>query len=180
MDLNYGSNYQVFVPPGSSPLNLLVPGLVSEMVCDLLLLVGVVRHLLLCLLPWLMLNIMLSLGLGTAVMALIGTINMDTTTNLESAGAMNEVRTLLLIIILNIFLIMAIIHLQAVISVSQDTKEKRAKGYDIAATENVMTMNVTEDQPAVESLMRKDIYIPSDGLGQPVHDSSFDSYDEVP
>ena len=127
-----------------------------------------------------MLNIMLSLGLGTAVMALIGTINMDTNTNLESAGAMNEVRTLLLIILLNIFLIMAIIHLHAVIKVSQETKENRAKTYDISATENVMTMNVTDDQSAAESLIRKEIYIPSGGLGQPVHDSSFDSYDEVP
>ena len=43
-----------------------------------------------------------------------------------------------------------------------------------------MTMNVTDDQSAAESLIRKDIYIPSGGLGQPVHDSSFDSYDEVP
>ena len=157
-----------------------MPGLVCELVCDLLVVVGVTRHLLLCLLPWLMLNIMLSLGLGTAVMALIGTINMDTTTNLETAGAMNEVRTLLLIILLNIFLIMAIIHLHAVIKVSQETKEKRAKSYDISATENVMTMNVTDDQSAAESLIRKEIYIPSGGLGQPVHDSSFDSYDEVP
>ena len=157
-----------------------MPGLVCELVCDLLVVVGVTRHLLLCLLPWLMLNIMLSLGLGTAVMALIGTINMDTNTNLESAGAMNEVRTLLLIILLNIFLIMAIIHLHAVIKVSQNTKENRAKTYDISATENVMTMNVTDDQSAAESLIRKEIYIPSGGLGQPVHDSSFDSYDEVP
>ena len=157
-----------------------MPGLVCELVCDLLVVVGVTRHLLLCLLPWLMLNIMLSLGLGTAVMALIGTINMDTNTNLESAGAMNEVRTLLLIILLNIFLIMAIIHLHAVIKVSQETKENRAKTYDISATENVMTMNVTDDQSAAESLIRKEIYIPSGGLGQPVHDSSFDSYDEVP
>ena len=157
-----------------------MPGLVCELVCDLLVVVGVTRHLLICLLPWLMLNIMLSLGLGTAVMALIGTINMDTTTNLESAGAMNEVRTLLLIILLNIFLIMAIIHLHAVIKVSQDTKENRAKTYDISATENVMTMNVTDDQSAAENLIRKEIYIPSGGLGQPVHDSSFDSYDEVP
>ena len=41
-------------------------------------------------------------------------------------------------------------------------------------------MNVRDDQPAVESLIRKDVFIPSGGLGQPGHDSSFDSYDEVP
>ena len=43
-----------------------------------------------------------------------------------------------------------------------------------------MAMNVTDDQPAAESLIRKDVFIPSSGLGQPIHDSSFDSYDEVP
>ena len=75
---------------------------------------------------------------------------------------------------------MAIIHLQAVIQVSQDIKAKRARDYDIASTENVMAMNVTDDQPAAESLIRKDVFIPSSGLGQPIHDSSFDSYDEVP
>ena len=66
------------------------------------------------------------------------------------------------------------------IQVSQDIKAKRARRYDIAATENVVALNVTDDQPAVESLIRKDVYIPSGGLGLPVQDSSFDSYDEVP
>ena len=66
------------------------------------------------------------------------------------------------------------------IQVSQDIKAKRARDYDIAATENVMAMNVTDDQPAAESLIRKDVFIPSGGLDEPVHDSSFDSYDDVP
>ena len=161
----------------STPLNLLLPGLSCELVCDVLLVVAVVRDLLLCLLPWLMLNIMLTLGLGTGTMALIGKISLDTNTSLEPADALNEVRTLLLIIFLIICLVMAIIHLQAVIQVSQDIKLKGARSYDIAATENVVTMNVTDDQSAEE---RKDVYIPSVGHGQPVHDSSFDSYDEVP
>ena len=43
-----------------------------------------------------------------------------------------------------------------------------------------MAVDVTEDPPAAESLVRKDVYIPSDGFPQPLQDSSFDSYDDVP
>ena len=148
------------------------------MVCDVLLVVAVIRDLVLCLLPWLMLNIMLTIGLGTGILALIWNINLDT--NLEPGDAINQVRALLLVILLLLCLVLAIIHLQAVIQVGQDIKVKRARSYDVAAPENVVAMNVTEDHPDAESLIRKDVYIPNEAPGQPLHDSSFDSYDEVP
>ena len=86
-------------------MNLLVPGLTSEVVSDCLLIVGLSRSNNLLLLPWLGLNIMYILGLGTAVMALMATADINTSTDIEHDQAMKDVRTFLLIVILNISLI---------------------------------------------------------------------------
>ena len=60
--------------PGSNNLNLLIPALTTEIVVDTILLLGVWRHTLHCLLPWLIINIMIVLGLGAGVMALLSSV----------------------------------------------------------------------------------------------------------
>ena len=152
-------------------MNLLVPGLTSEVVSDCLLIVGLSRSNNLLLLPLLGLNIMYILGLGTAVMALMATADINTSTDIEHDQAMKDVRTFLLIIILNIFMVMVILHLHGVIQASQDMKEKKSGSEsETPSVDTDVRINVIEDQHAGETLRKEGV----------CHDSSFDSYDEVP
>merc|ERR1712154_103344 len=164
------ANFILNFLPGSSSLNLIVPGLTTELVCDSLLLAGFWRSWTLLLLPWLALNIMLSLGLGVGVMTLIATSNLRTSTDQTPEQTMQNVSTFLLIIILLLLLVLSLVHLLAVIQVSQSIKEQKGR-YEVTDGENIIKTNVVEDQLAGERYRVMEGAVP---------DSSFDSYDDVP
>merc|ERR1719153_146378 len=54
--------------PGSNYLNMLVPALSTELVVDVLLLIGVWQNSRTCLVPWLVINILIIIGLAAVVL----------------------------------------------------------------------------------------------------------------
>ena len=106
--------------PGSTDLNLVVPALSTELVVDAILVLGVLKDYLFCLLPWMMINIMLVLGMGAGVMALLSTVillpvNLQSDTDMDTA--LHDIKSFLMIIILNIFLILQMINVSAVVQI---------------------------------------------------------------
>ena len=101
-------------------MNLLIPGLICELVCDTLLLVSIWRSWLLSIIPWLLINIMFILGLGSGVVYLLCLmlVSQSDTTDMEI------IRNLLLVIILNMFFVLNTIHLNGVVQVFIETKTR--------------------------------------------------------
>ena len=132
--------------PGSNNLNLVIPALTTELVVDTILLVGVWRNTLPCLVPWLVINIMIVLGLGAAVMALLSSVillpvSIDSETGRDMDAALQDIKSFLLVIILNMFLILQMINVSAVVQIFVEMKENIAeKSQNVEVCEEAVGM----------------------------------------
>merc|ERR1711892_112308 len=109
--------------PGSNYLNILVPALSTELVVDMLLLMGVWQHSRTCLVPWLVINILVILGLSATVLYhlvpifLPGTDAADTS---ELEIALDEINRFLMIIIFNMMLVLQMVNVSGAVKVFVD------------------------------------------------------------
>ena len=172
-------------------MNLLVPALISELVCDTLLLVSVWRSWLLCIIPWLLLNIMFILGLGASVIYLLALLIIN-----QSDNDMEIIRNLLFVIILNMFFVMNTIHLNGVVQVFMDTKTRNM--LEVLSEKSKVVMPALDQDNSCSSLINHEVKLEEEGasfpdeslqetenishLGHVELDSSFDSfhYDDIP
>ena len=172
-------------------MNLLVPALISELVCDTLLLVSVWRSWLLCIIPWLLLNIMFILGLGASVIYLLALLIIS-----QSDDDMEIIRNLLFVIILNMFFVMNTIHLNGVVQVFMDTKTRNM--LEVLSEKSKVVMPALDQDNSCSSLINHEVKLEEEGasfpdeslqetenishLGHVEQDSSFDSfhYDDIP
>jgi hypothetical protein len=144
--------------PGSTSLNLIIPALTAELVVDSILLMGVWKKYLYCLLPWLMINIMIVLGLGAGVMALLSTVillpvNLENGTDMDAA--FHDIKSFLMVIILNIFLVLQMINVSAVVQIFSEIKKTIASNETNSvdpSIEDVGLMVVEDDASSLDLL----------------------------
>jgi len=175
--------------PGSSNLNLVIPALTTELVVDTTLLVGVWRNALPCLVPWLVINIMVVLGLGAGVMALLSSIillpvNLDSDTGSDMETALQDIKSFLMVIILNIFLLLQMINVSAVIHIFVEMKESvddRAPTTEMHK-EAGRSVTVQEDASQLDLLRNEERPASSQDPAIINDNDSFDSflYEDVP
>merc|ERR1712106_756853 len=109
--------------PGHNYLNILVPALSTELVVDMLLLMGVWQHSRTCLVPWLVINNLIILGLSATVLYqllpkfLPGTDAEDTS---ELEIALDEINRFLMIIIFNMMLVLQMVNVSGAVKVFVD------------------------------------------------------------
>ena len=172
--------------PESTNLNLIVPALSAELVVDTVLLAGLLRNQMFCLLPWLIFNIMLVLGLGAGVMSLLSSIivlplNVETETPTEMEAALDDIKNFLMVIILNVFLVLEMVNVSAAMQVFAEMKKDRDNK---PASENdaCMDSDQTEAEDANSDLnLLENEEIPKVAVDQDLN-NSFDSflYEDVP
>ena len=173
-------------------MNLLIPGLMCELVCDTLLLVSVWRSWLLCIIPWLLVNIMFVLGLGASLVYLLSLLSASQSDSVD----MEIIRNLLLVIILNMFFVMNIIHLNGVVKVFIDTKTRNM--LQVVTQKSEVLMPAQDQDNSCASLINHELKLEEEvasfpdeslqekenirRLGHVELDSSFDSfhYDDIP
>merc|ERR1711892_158307 len=142
--------------PGSTNLNLVIPALTTELVVDTILLMGVWRIYRFCFLPWLVINIMVVLGLGAGVMALLSSVillpvNLESDTDMEAA--FQDIKSFLMVIILNIFLVLQMINVSAVAQIFSEMKESNEqKTESNQSLMNNIGMPVEEDASSLDLL----------------------------
>eukprot|EP00090_Calanus_glacialis_P008107 TRINITY_DN16443_c0_g1_i1.p1 TRINITY_DN16443_c0_g1~~TRINITY_DN16443_c0_g1_i1.p1 ORF type:complete len:253 (-),score=60.09 TRINITY_DN16443_c0_g1_i1:42-710(-) len=170
--------------PGSTSLNLVIPALTAELVVDTILLMGVWKEYLFCLLPWLIINIMIVLGLGAGVMALLSTVillpvNLESGTDMDAA--FQDIKSFLMVIILNIFLVLQMINVSAVVQIFSEMKKTIARKETDSVEPSIEDVGFTVDEDDASSL---DLLGNEDRPKTPDHDmnDSFDSflYEDVP
>ena len=173
--------------PGSTNLNLVVPALSTELVVDTILVLGILKNYLFCLLPWMMINIMLVLGMGAGVMALLSTVillptNLQSDTDMDTA--LHDIKSFLMIIILNTFLILQMVNVSAVVQIFSEMKEREMVKNDDAGPcmENTDMLVTDVDTSAVDLLSNEERpNTPEQDHNQGINDS-FDSflYEDIP
>ena len=173
-------------------MNLLIPGLICELVCDTLLLVSIWRSWLLSIIPWLLINIMFILGLGSGVVYLLCLMLVSQ----SDTADMEVIRNLLLVIILNMFFVLNTIHLNGVVQVFIETKTRNMP--EVVTQKSGVLMPVLDQDNSCSSLINHELKLEEEGasfpdeslqekgnirhLGHVELDSSFDSfhYDDIP
>eukprot|EP00092_Neocalanus_flemingeri_P008640 GFUD01009309.1.p1 GENE.GFUD01009309.1~~GFUD01009309.1.p1 ORF type:complete len:235 (+),score=85.20 GFUD01009309.1:40-744(+) len=145
--------------PGSTNLSLVIPALTTEIVVDTVLLAGVHRNTLLCILPWLVINIMIVLGLGAAVMALLSSVillpvSLDSETGSDMAAAFQDIKSLLIVIIFNMFLILQMVNVSAVVQIFVEMKENVVDTVDM--NEEAVGIMDVEDNDSSSDLLRNE------------------------
>eukprot|EP00091_Calanus_sinicus_P007388 TRINITY_DN18430_c0_g1_i1.p1 TRINITY_DN18430_c0_g1~~TRINITY_DN18430_c0_g1_i1.p1 ORF type:complete len:213 (-),score=87.04 TRINITY_DN18430_c0_g1_i1:216-791(-) len=109
--------------PGSNYLNMLVPALSTELVVDMLLLMGVWQHSRTCLVPWLVINILVILGLSATVLYHLVPIFLpasDTEDTSQLEIALDEVHRFLMIILFNMVLVLQMVNVSGAVKVFVD------------------------------------------------------------
>ena len=173
--------------PGSTNLNLVIPALSTELVVDTILVLGILKDYLFCLLPWMIINIMLVLGMGAGVMALLSTVillptNLQSDTDMDTA--LHDIKSFLMIIILNTFLILQMINVSAVVQIFSEMKEREVVEKDEAEpyTESSDLLVTDVDTSSVDLLGNEERpKTPELDPNQDINDS-FDSflYEDIP
>ena len=168
---------------GSSYINILMPSVSTELVCNVLLFISLWRQIKILTVPWLLFNIMIILGLGSGVLYLLSNL-LDKQTNDES-------RVLLMIITLNMFLMMAVLHFNSVVKLFMNMTSQRSLSRDDSSSswtvlnktqsDSSRLKMMTETDSSRLKMMEQDLKnkktTETDYL-----DSSFDSltYDDIP
>ena len=139
-------------------MNILMPCLSTELVCNSLLLISVWRRWKILITPWLLFNSMIVLGLGSGVSYLLISF-------IEVSEDVKETRNLLYLIILLLFLTFAIVHCNLVIQLFA-SKDKLKPEEDCGTLVTVLS----EDSSSEHLIENCSSQRKSDFL-----DSSFDS-----
>ena len=114
--------------PGSNYLNMLVPALSTELVVDMLLLMGVWQHSRTCLVPWLVINILVILGLSATVLYHLVPIFLpgpDTEDSSQLDIALDQINRFLMIIIFNMMLVLQMVNVSGAVKVFVDMGFRR-------------------------------------------------------
>eukprot|EP00090_Calanus_glacialis_P007594 TRINITY_DN16030_c0_g1_i2.p1 TRINITY_DN16030_c0_g1~~TRINITY_DN16030_c0_g1_i2.p1 ORF type:complete len:255 (+),score=88.09 TRINITY_DN16030_c0_g1_i2:34-765(+) len=122
-----GHLIQTFLP-GSNYLNMLVPALSTELVVDMLLLMGVWQNSRTCLVPWLVINILVMLGLSATVLYHLVPIFLpasDTEDTSQLDIALDEINRFLMIIIFNMMLVLQMVNVSGAFKVFVDMGFRR-------------------------------------------------------
>ena len=110
--------------PGSNYLTMLVPALSTELVVDMLLLLGVWRNSRTCLVPWLVINILVILVMSAMLLYhLVPIISPDhriQEDNSQLEAALDNINRFLTIIIFNMMLVIQMINVSAVFKIFVD------------------------------------------------------------
>ena len=157
---------------GSSYINILMPSVSTELVCNVLVFISLWRQIKILTVPWLLFNIMIILGLGSGVLYLLS--------NLLEKQTNDESRVLLMIITLNMFLMMAVLHFNCVVKLFMNMTSQRSLSRDDSSS-SWTVLNKTQSDSSRLKMMEQDLKNTNTSETDYL-DSSFDSLtcDDIP
>ena len=133
---------------GSSYINILMPSVSTELVCNVLLFISLRRQIKILTVPWLLFNIMIILGLGSGVLYLLS--------NLLEKQTNDESRVLLMIITLNMFLMMAVLHFNSVVKLFMNMTSQRSLSRDDSSSSWTVLNKKETDSSRFKMMTEKD------------------------
>eukprot|EP00092_Neocalanus_flemingeri_P001601 GFUD01001707.1.p1 GENE.GFUD01001707.1~~GFUD01001707.1.p1 ORF type:complete len:256 (-),score=69.23 GFUD01001707.1:110-838(-) len=118
--------------PGSNYLNLLVPALSTELVVDMLLLMGMWQHSRTCLVPWMVINILVILGLAASVLYHLVPILLPSPEEEDTSEmdiVLQDINRFLMIIIFNMVLVLQMVNVSGAVKVFVDMGFRRSVSF---------------------------------------------------
>ena len=128
---------------------MLVPALSTELVVDMLLLMGVWQHSRTCLVPWMVINILVILGLSAAVLYHLVPIILPSSREEDTSEieiALDDINRFLMIIIFNMVLILQMVNVSGAVKVFVDMGFRKSVSFTKnVEKKEVATVNMYEE-----------------------------------
>ena len=145
--------------PNNDLFSLVSPTLCTELCVDTFLLMGVWSSSPSCLVPWILLNILIMLGLGGGVVfhllsVFIPAVEQESANINKVEAAIKDIHRFIIIILLNIFLALQMLSVSAVVRLFVQLKRKKISYVfqsDFVDKEIIMTSKENDQQESCES-----------------------------